>query len=138
MVGAFVTFATDMAHHMTIERYPKNYCAWCCQDKEKRWHGTIKSSSKHLNYDENLMTRVRLKKAPEPTTLMWENFEVSWGSRLCRKSGTSVVAFAMLIGSAFAVYYAKSIDATVADNYCDASNPEQLLFPNVTCSDYIN
>ena len=138
VVGAFVTFATDMAHHMTIERYPKNYCAWCCQDKEKRWHGTIKSSSKHLNYDENLMTRVRLKKAPEPTTLMWENFEVSWGSRLCRKSGTSVVAFAMLIGSAFAVYYAKSIDATVADNYCDASNPEQLLFPNVTCSDYIN
>jgi hypothetical protein len=137
VVGAFVTFSTDMGHHMIIERYPKNYCAWCCQDKERRWHGTLASKSKYLNFDEKLMTRVRVKKAPEPTTLMWENFEVSWCSRLCRKTGTSIIALCLLVGSAMAVYYAKTVDATVAEKYCDTANPEQEIFPGVKCADYV-
>ena len=138
VVGAFVTFTTDMGHHLCIERYPKSYCSWCCQSYEKRWHGKLDSESEWLNYNEKLMTRVRLKKAPEPTTLMWENFEVGWYSRCCRKGVASIIALCMLVGSAFAVYYAKTVDATVADNVCAGTkNPTPILFANISCVDYV-
>jgi len=136
VVGVFVTFTTDMAHHLCLERYPKSYCSWLCQKKDRRWHGTCKSDG--LPFDDQLMKRVRLKKAPEPTTLMWENFEIGWSSRCCRKGGTSLVALCMLVGSAVAVYYAKTVDNTVAANYCDVSNPKEEIFPGILCSDYVN
>lgn len=133
VVGAFVTFTTDMAQHLCVERYPKSYCSWLCQKKDRRWHGTNKNDG--MEYNEELMTRVRLKKAPEPTTLMWENFEIGFSSRMCRKLSTSLIALCLIIGSAVAVYYAKTVDATVADNYC--ADSKQEIFPGILCQDYV-
>jgi hypothetical protein len=138
VVGAFVTFTTDMAKQLALERYPSSYLMFCCQSKEKRWHGTLEAESEHLNLDEKLMTRVRIKNAPEPTTLIWENMEYGWCSRLLRRLVSSLVALGLIFGSGFAVFYARTNSGLDEDVPLGCgSSPSYELFPGISCESYV-
>lgn len=138
VVGAFVTFTTDMAKQLALERYPSSYIMYCCQSQEKRWHGTIEAESKHIQLNPELMTRVRIKDAPEPTTLIWENMEYGWCSRMLRRLLSSLVAAALIIGSGVAVFYARTSSGMDEDVALGCGNdPSYELFPGVSCESYV-
>ena len=53
--------------------------------------------------------RLRVKKAPEPSTIMWENLETTQVDRNARKSITSIVAFLAIFLSVLFTFHARSV-----------------------------
>ncbi len=113
VVAAFVTFATDMGRRVVYRRYGKGgRChRYCCQRRALRYHGTDTPPSPH-------MTRVALKKAPEPSTMLWQNLGFDLKKRLCRRCLSSILATSVVAIAAIGVYFARSADPSQLGKEC--------------------
>lgn len=116
MVAAFVTFATDMGKRLIYRRYGKGgRChRYCCQRRELRYHGLASRDSP----ESVLVTRVALKNAPEPSTMLWQNLGYGLAKRLCRRFLTFFIATSVVMAAAVLVYFARSSDPSQLGREC--------------------
>jgi hypothetical protein len=113
VVAAFVTFATDMGRRVVYRRYGNGARChrYCCQPRALRYHGMDSPESQHV-------TRVALKKAPEPSTMLWQNLGFDLKKRLCRRVLSSLVATSVIVMAAIDVYFARSADPSQLGKEC--------------------
>merc|ERR1711871_838332 len=116
LTSAFVTFSTDMGRRVVYKRYGSgSRChRLCCQGKALRYHGLAAAGSA----ESHLMTRVALKKAPEPSTMLWQNLSFNVRQRLCRRLISFLVATSVIVAAAVGVYYARTSDPSALGQEC--------------------
>ncbi|GFH46056.1 hypothetical protein CTEN210_02530 [Chaetoceros tenuissimus] len=95
VIQAFVTFDTEEGFVKAISEYSLNWIRSipCFYPKRLRLGGV----------------KIRVKQAPEPSTLVWENIEIKERHRFGRKCLTSVIAVLALLLSIFFTFYARHI-----------------------------
>lgn len=91
-IQAFVTFETEKGFLKSISSYQINWLRnFFC------YPGRLLFKKK----------RLKLAQAPEPSTIIWENLEISNRSRLCRKCFTTFVASLAVLMSIYFTFLAK-------------------------------
>ena len=90
-IAAFVTFDDNLSPKLAINSYNLNYFTW--------WF-----MRPYLRLREK---RLNVKRAPEPSTLIWENMQASWKDRTLRRIMTTVFALCTVLLSLFTTFGAK-------------------------------
>ena len=105
-IEAYVTFETESGFVEAMMKYHMNwfrtYC--CCYPERLRFKGA----------------RLFVEKAPEPSTIIWENLEYSKSSRSFRKCLTTIVALLAILFSVALTFLARDYKSKVLIN---ASKP---------------
>ncbi len=92
-IQAFVTFETEQGFLKAISSYQVHlFRQFLCYPKR-------------LLFKE---ARLKLSQAPEPSTIMWENLEITSTSRFCRKCFTTFVASLAVLMSIYFTFLAKA------------------------------
>eukprot|EP00804_Cyclotella_cryptica_P009635 CCRYP_006299-RC/>CCRYP_006299-RC protein AED:0.29 eAED:0.29 QI:364/1/1/1/1/1/4/125/1018 len=105
-IEAFVTFETETGFIEAMMKYHLNWFRTCC-----------------CCYPERLKfkgMRLSVERAPEPSTIMWENLEYSRSSRTFRKCLTTGVALMAILFSVILTFLARDFKSKVLLN---ASKP---------------
>jgi len=121
-IQAFVTFDTEAGLFKTLSAY------------QLRWVQTF-----FLCYPRRLMLRgrqINVRRAPEPSTILWENLAVSDGNRMPRKALTTSVAIIVMLLSVVVTFLSKDfqqatlkkMDAECPSYFADLSEDEKLRF----------
>jgi len=92
-IQAFVTFDTEEGYMTAVKCYSLSWWKRLCYPKNLKFKGK----------------KIKVKKAPEPSTIMWENLETSRGERSKRKALTSMVAFIAIFFSVWFTFHARDI-----------------------------
>jgi hypothetical protein len=59
--------------------------------------------------------KLKVRQAPEPSTILWENLEYSNFERLRRKGTTTAIAFVMIFFSVIFTFFARDVQETALD-----------------------
>jgi len=112
----------DNTRKIKVETFPSPIQAFVTFDTEEGYMTACKCYTlswwKNLCYPHSLKFRghkIRVKKAPEPSTIMWENLETSNAERNKRKALTSFVAFLAIFISVVFTFHARDIQQTAMD-----------------------
>lgn len=105
-IEAYVTFETETGFIQAMMKYHLNwfrtYC--CCYPDRLKFKGV----------------RLSVEKAPEPSTIIWENLEYSKSSRSIRKCLTTIIALMAILFSVALTFLARDYKSKVLIN---ASKP---------------
>jgi hypothetical protein len=89
VVGAFVTFDSPVGASLLLDKYPPTTVRWLCQGKKGRFKGH----------------RIVVHRAPEPSTVLWQNLNISATQQTVRQTFTGIAAFLLILCSfAFIVF----------------------------------
>jgi multisubunit Na+/H+ antiporter MnhB subunit len=101
-IEAYVTFESESGFIQAMMKYHLNwfrtYC--CCYPERLKFKGM----------------RLSVEKAPDPSTIIWENLEYSNGSRTFRKGLTTIVALMAILFSVALTFLARDYKGKVLVN----------------------
>ena len=102
-VGAFVTFEKEEGYNRAINLKPRMKCFRTIHDYELLDQG------------------LSFIPASEPTNIIWENRQITKGSRCCRGFIVMIIAMAILVLAGVAFYFMKK---QAIDNMALYANPD--------------
>ena len=110
-IQGFVTFETEDGFFRAISSHQLNWIrSFCCYPRHLYFKGK----------------RLKLSRAPEPSTIIWENLEFSVASRFGRKCLTTFVASLAILMSIYFTFLAKDF------------REELMKSMNKACPDYLS
>jgi len=98
-IQAFVTFDTEKGYMTAIKCYSLSWWKNLCFPHNLRFKGH----------------KIRVKKAPEPSTIQWENLECTSQERNKRKAITTFVAFVAIFFSVWFTFHARAVQQDAMD-----------------------
>jgi len=90
MVAAFVTFQQQDAAAWMLTEFPQTGASWLCQPRRRRL----------------LDRRIRVLRAPAPSSVIWANLNITSPSQMIRQFFTGTLTALLLVGSFILLWFA--------------------------------
>ncbi|CAM9253577.1 unnamed protein product, partial [Ectocarpus fasciculatus] len=107
-ICAYLTFQNTLGAQMALRLYGKSWLGYVFMRHKLRFKGM----------------RLVVTRAPEPSTIIWENLRYTPKERLSRRMGTAVISVLLLAISAFASYAPRAIGETAENAGGDDECPD--------------
>ena len=113
-VCAYITFEEEEGFERAMVAYPNTSCHRCCQTEKYR-----------IEMPDGQLWRLKVRSAPEPGNILWENLEYDGNSRFCRKVFTTIGTVLLIL-----ISFAIILVATTQEKRMN------LLYPPVACNQF--
>jgi hypothetical protein len=127
---AFITFKEELGVVRALELYPSSFFRVMLQPQALRLK--LKGGGGELH-------KIRVRRAPEPSAVIWENLEISGRRRRIRRVASFMLALCLLLVSVSLAYAAKTYAIKQGSENCnleatDIALNTTALGTNTTCS----